>query len=89
MIASNEKCLEIIKLSIDKMDKSQHIEILQILKENNVKINENKSGIYINLSFLRTDVVEKIQKYLKYVEEQEETLNIIERQKVVLTNNLP
>ena len=71
------------------MDKSQHIEILQILKENNVKINENKSGIYINLSFLRTDVVEKIQKYLKYVEEQEETLNIIERQKVVLTNNLP
>ena len=63
-------------------------EILKILKENDVKINENKSGIYINLSFLSNEAIDKIEKYIKYVDEQEATLSIIERQKDELTMNL-
>ena len=82
------KCLETMKFSIEKMNKSQHIEILKILKENDVKINENKSGIYINLSFLSNEAIDKIEKYIKYIDEQEATLSIIERQKDELTMNL-
>jgi hypothetical protein len=46
-----------------------------------VKLNENKSGVYVNLSFLPTDVIPKIQDYLVYVKDQENALRSIETQK--------
>ena len=61
----NDKRLETIKNSIDSMNKIQHIEILKILRSNkNVKINENKNGVCINLSFLPTETIDKLQEYV-------------------------
>jgi len=64
------------------MGKSQHIEILKILHNNPaVKLNENKSGVYVNLTFLPEDALHQIQEYLGYVEDQESSLDLMENQK--------
>lgn len=94
MISSCSNCqasvneLELIKSSVDAMTKANHVEILKILKENNVKINENKSGIYINLSFLPIDVVQKINEFVRYIQEQEKSLDIVERKKIELSSTI-
>jgi hypothetical protein len=79
--------MEILKSRIDRMSKSQHIEILRILKKNSeVKLNENKSGVFINLSFLPQDTVSAIHEYVKYVEDQENAISSLETQKEVFKN---
>jgi len=45
--------LELMKTVIEQMNKIHHIEILKIIKKNSlIKINENKSGVYINLTVI-------------------------------------
>ena len=74
--------LENIKNKIESMSKNHQIEILKILKKvSSVKINENKSGIFINLTFLPEDVLSEIHEYLNYVYDQEKSLSQIETQK--------
>jgi hypothetical protein len=64
------------------MTKIHHIEILKIINtHSNVSINENKSGVFINLSFLESNVIEEIKNYLIFVETQEQMLNPAETQK--------
>jgi len=74
--------LEDLKAQIEKMPKTHQLEILKIMKSSpDVKLNENKSGVYINLSFLPKNVIPKIQDYLVYVKDQENALRSIESQK--------
>jgi hypothetical protein len=74
--------LEELKTKIESMSKNHHIEILKILKKNNaVTLNENKSGVYVNISFLPSQTIESIADYVKYIEEQEATLSSLEIQK--------
>lgn len=74
--------LEILKSKIENMDKNHHIEILKILKQKSqIKLNENKNGVFINLSYLPNDVIDEIVHYLNYVNDQEKLLNPIEKQK--------
>ena len=81
-ITAKEQTLDIIKNRIEKMGKTQHIEILNILKKNTtVKLNENRNGVYINLSYLPNDVIEELQKYLDYLKDQETNLQQMEIQK--------
>jgi len=74
--------IEMLKQKIEKMSKQQQIEILRILKNKNSKLNENKSGIYINLSFLHDDTINEIRDYVQYIQNQEENLSHIETQKM-------
>jgi hypothetical protein len=74
--------LETMKQHIEKMDKTHHIEILKILKQNNsITLNENKSGVYVNLSLLPSDTMEQLKKYVNYTKTQEDTINTLEVQK--------
>jgi len=73
--------LENIKSEIESMDKYHQIEVLKILSKNLCKINENKSGVYVNLSFLDNETMDEIQKYIDYSKQQEETLVTMEYQK--------
>jgi hypothetical protein len=73
--------LEQIKSEIESMDKYHQIEVLKILSKNLCKINENKSGVYVNLSFLDNETMDEIQKYIDYSKQQEETLVTMEYQK--------
>jgi hypothetical protein len=74
--------LEEIKTDIERMNKTHHIEVLRILKKNGtIKLNENKSGVFVNLSFLPPNAVEEIIKYVNYVKDQESSIQCVENQK--------
>ena len=76
-----------IKDKIEKMPKNNQIEILKILKQNQaIKLNENKSGVFINISFLPKETIEELAKYVKYVCDQESVINEIESQKQEFKN---
>ena len=82
----NTQDLEFLKEKIESLNKTHQIEILKIFLENEIKVNENKSGIFINMSYLETGILEKIGKYLSYIQEQESNLNSLETQKEQFKN---
>ena len=72
--------LEQMKNKIELMSKTHHIEILKIIKQNpGIKLNENKSGVFINISLLPPDTLEQIKEYLNYIDIQDESILSIER----------
>ena len=76
-----------LKNQIESMDKHHQIEILKILSKNMCKINENKSGVFVNMTFLEQPILEKIEEYLTYMKEQEENLITTEYQKKEFINS--
>ena len=79
--------LSSIKDKIERMSKNNQIEVLKILKKyQNIKLNENKSGIFVNLSFLSKEILEEVDKYVNYVNDQETVINTIETQKQEFKN---
>ena len=79
--------LEEIKYTIENMTKNHQIEILKIMKKHpSIKINENKSGVFVNLSFLPDYCLEEMRIYLTYVHDQEDLLLPLESQKNVFKN---
>lgn len=84
----NTERLENIKLSIEKMTKQHNIEVFRILKKyNSVKLNENKSGIFVNLTFLPNSIIKELEKFIEYVEDQEKTFQELETQKEEYKNH--
>ena len=49
-------------------------------------LNENKNGIFINLTSLNDKIIYELDKYLEYVEKQETQLSETETQKSILSN---
>lgn len=73
--------LEKIKIKIENMSKQHQIEILKILKKHqNIKLNENKSGVFINLSFLSKNIIDELNRYINYIEVQENSIRYLENQ---------
>ena len=79
--------LERIRKIIELLEKTHHIEIGKILKQNKIKLSENNNGIFINLSTLDTKVVLEIEEYLEFIKKQEKFINIDEGKKEELENN--
>ena len=74
--------LEQLKTTIEKLAKGHQLEMLKILNScPDVKLNENKSGVYVNLSFLPETTTKKIFAYLEYIQEQEKMLLMTESKK--------
>ena len=61
-------------------------EIFRIMFTNKVTFSENKNGVFINLTYVNADVIEKISEYLVYVSKQESHLNEVEDKKTLLSN---
>jgi hypothetical protein len=81
-IPEKEQILETIKVAIEKLNKIQHIEILNILNKNPlIKLNENRNGVLVNMSYLPDETIDELNKYLDYVKDQENSLEQIETQK--------
>jgi len=78
--------LENLKERIEVLSKFQQVEVLKILSKNLCKLNENKSGIFVNMTFLETEVVEELEKYMAYVEDQADTFKTVEYQKEEFKN---
>ena len=66
--------LDDIRKKIEAFDKIQQLEILKIFVKHNININENKSGIFINLSTMKSEVIDDIKQYLEHINIQENTL---------------
>lgn len=74
--------LEKIKTRLEKLSKDHQLEILKIFNtSSDVKLNENKSGVYVNLSFLPKEIIGKLKAYLDYVQDQEKMLLLAESKK--------
>jgi len=74
--------LELLKNKIESMDKQHHVEVLRIMKKNvNVRLNENKSGVFVNLSFLPSETIDEIEKYVNYIDMQQTNLDQGEMEK--------
>ena len=79
--------LETIKNTIEQWPKHHQVEVLKIIKNGSSTINENKSGIYINMSFLPETTISEIKSYIQYVEDQEQILTPLECQKEGFKNS--
>lgn len=74
--------LHYLRESIENMNKFNQVEVLRIFnKYKKVILNENKYGIHINLSELKKDVLDELSTYIKYVNTQESSLNLVEQKK--------
>jgi hypothetical protein len=75
-----------MKNFIEKMDNSNQIEVLRLLHNHSVVLNENKNGIYINLSELDEDIIDQIYKFVNYIHNQENKLSEEESEKQCYKN---
>ena len=76
-----------LKERIENLNKFHQVEILKLLKtDDTCTLNENKNGIFINLTSLNDKIIYEIEKYLEYVQKQETQLSETETQKSILTN---
>ena len=63
------KQLTELKNHVESLDKHHQVEILKILSKNMCKINENKSGVFVNMTFLDEKILNEIYDYLKYMKD--------------------
>lgn len=79
--------LNFIKQTIENMDKVHHIEILKLLEsQDDVNLNENNNGTFINLTDLKKQTIKKLQDYIKYFKKQQNQLINLEDQKKQIEN---
>ena len=83
----NTKDLISLKKKIENIDIRHHIEIFRIFQENNVNFSENRNGIFINMNNINTDIINKINKYLTYIKNQEQHLDNVEQLKTTYKDN--
>jgi len=74
-----------LKDGIENMPVVHQIEILRILNAKHTQINENKNGVFVNISKLNNDLLQELYDYMTYVINQEKQLSEIEEQKQSLT----
>ena len=79
--------LNFIKQTIESMDKVHHIEILKLLEnQDDVNLNENNNGTFINLTNLKNGTIQKLQEYINYFKKQQNQLINLEDQKKQIEN---
>jgi uncharacterized ferritin-like protein (DUF455 family) len=67
-----------IKTKIEQLNKKQQMEILKIIMKMNISHSENNNGVFFNLSSLSQDQISELQKYIEYINDQEDTLQELE-----------
>ena len=76
-----------LKKQIELMSICHQLEVLRIIQgTDNMNISENKNGSFINLTELPEDVLTKLDNYIVYVNEQQQTLTDLEKEKSRLAN---
>jgi len=82
----NIDSLKFLRDKVESLTVFHQTEILRILQTNKVTFSENKNGIFVNLTYVSSDVIDAINEYIIYVYKQESQLNEIEEKKIVLSN---
>ena len=77
-----------IKERIEELPKIHHIEILRIFKKYpDITLNENKNGIFINITNLPKNILDELTRYLDYVNVQQNSLEDVEHIKKKYIND--
>lgn len=77
----SSKQLHAMNKQIEKMSKTEHIQLLNIVIQNDkVKITENNNGCFVNLNELQDSTLESIEKFLSYSSTKEKELKSIEKE---------
>jgi len=74
-----------LKEGIENMPVIHQVEILRILHNKQTQINENKNGVFVNISKINDAILRELEDYMNYVIQQEKQLNEIEEQKQFLS----
>lgn len=77
----------LMKKKIELLNKTRQIEILKLFLKHNISVTENNNGSFVNMTYLNDECLEDINQYLKYIEDQDITLNTIETVKEEIENN--
>lgn len=73
--------LNYIRDTIELMNKFNQIEVLRILsKHKHVTLNENKNGIYVNLTELEPSILSELFEFVSYTTNQENILSSNEKE---------
>ena len=76
----NTKILQHMNKQIEKMTKSEHIQILNIIKQDEkVKITENNNGCFVNLNELSDQTIESLDKFLKYSQTKRKNSKVLKK----------
>ena len=85
----SSKDLENMTKIIETFTKEEHIKILEIIKLNdNTTLSENNNGTFIHMEDLSVNTLDKIKTYMDYVLKKEGEINIIEKTKDKIKNNI-
>jgi hypothetical protein len=76
-----------IQKNIQLMSKHNQIEILKIFQSNkNIILNENKYGVFVNLTDINQETIDKLKEFIEYIDTQEKNFIQIENTKNVYKN---
>lgn len=76
--------LKSLKEKIESLEKTEHQEILKIIKRYECKFTENNNGVFINMNKLTDNVIKEIELFLVFSDENNKML--IDRD---ITNDMP
>lgn len=77
-----------LKTKIESLPKEHQIEVLRKLKNTDeIVLNENNNGVFINLSQLQDKHIDLLNRFLVYINKQNEHLSIIENKKDDIKEN--
>ena len=79
--------LESLKCQIEQLSKDHHITLLKILKKNIENLNENKNGVFINLTELPPIVIDELKNYCLYIKTQNIKLDTMESNQKEIKSN--
>jgi hypothetical protein len=84
----NLMSINLIKERIENMSKYHQVEVLRLFNNYpSVKTNENNNGTFINLTEQSQDIIQTLEKYINYVDEQQKNLKKIETEKDLIEQN--
>ena len=69
-----------IRDTIEKMSTIHHIKFFEIIKKYSIDYSENRNGIFINMNTFNEDIINELNKYILYIDQQEKQL--IETEKI-------
>tara|TARA_B100000963_G_scaffold348731_1_gene356773 strand:+ start:418 stop:714 length:297 start_codon:yes stop_codon:yes gene_type:complete len=80
--------LNVIKKKIESMSVFHQKEVLKLFYDNKCScLSENKNGTFINMSKLSKNVIEKLEKYIEYYDDQQTELYNQEKKCTLLEQN--
>ena len=73
---------ELISLrnTLENLNIIHHLKIFDILSKN-IEFSENRNGIFFNMNIFNKKIINDLEDYIKYVNEQENNLNETEKLK--------